>query len=173
MSRTITEQQVADNVFAFTGTDVNWFIIQEGTELTLVDAGWNGDIQKVERSVRSVGRRPQDLRAVLLTHAHADHTGALNHLHDHYGVPLYMAAAEMPNALGRTNESGGPVDVAKRLYRPQVARWAARIIRAGALRHFTVPGAEAFPQRGVLDLPGRPVPVATCGQVHERPVGHG
>jgi glyoxylase-like metal-dependent hydrolase (beta-lactamase superfamily II) len=161
----IDEHQVADNVFAFTGTDVNWVIIQEGTELMLIDAGWNGDIQEVERSVRSLGRRPQDLRAVLLTHAHADHTGALNHLHDNYGVPLYMDAVEVPNALGETTESGGPIDVAKLLYRPQVVRWASRITRAGALRHFTFPAAQAFPQQGegALDLPGRPVPIATHG----------
>ena len=111
MSRSIDQHQVASNVFAFAGTDVNWVIIQEGTDLTLVDAGWNGDIQRVERSIRSLGRRPKDLCAVLLTHAHADHTGALNHLHHNYGVPLYMDPAEVPNALGETTETAGPVDV--------------------------------------------------------------
>ena len=163
MSKTIVEPRVADNVFAFTGTDVNWVLIQDGTELTLVDGGWIGDTEEVERSIRSLGRRPQDLRAVLLTHAHADHTGALNHLHDRYGVPLYTAVAEVPNASGEAVESGGPADVAKLLYRPRVARWAWRITRAGALRHVTVPGARAFPRRGALDLPGRPVPIATPG----------
>lgn len=69
----------------------------------------------------------------------------------------------MPNALGELTESGGPIDVAKRLYRPQVDRWAVRMIKAGGLRHFTVPGAQAFPQEGPLNLPGRPVPVATPG----------
>ena len=156
--------QVADNVFAFTGTDVNWVLVRDGTDLTLVDAGWHGDVQDVERSIRSLGARPQDLRAVLLTHAHADHTGALNHLHDHYGVPVYCAAAEVPNAVGDTTESGGPLDVAKLLYRPPVVRWAVRITRAGALRHVTVPAAEPFPPHGDgLDLPGRPVPVPTPG----------
>ena len=73
-----------ENVFAFTGTEVNWVIVQEGTKLTLVDAGWHGDIKEVEASIRSLGRRPQDVRVFLLTHAHADHTGALNYLHDSY-----------------------------------------------------------------------------------------
>ena len=156
--------QVADNVFAFTGTDVNWVLVRDGTDLTLVDAGWHGDVQDVERSIRSLGARPQDLRAVLLTHAHADHTGALNHLHDHYGVPIWTAAAEVPNAVGETTESGGPLDVAKLLYRPPVFRWAVRIARAGALQHITVPAAEPFPShRGGLDLPGRPVPMPTPG----------
>ena len=163
MSNRSDTHRVAAGVFAFTGTDVNWVVIQDGADLTLVDAGWLGDVQAVERSIRSLGRRPQDLRAVLLTHAHADHTGALNHLHDNYGVPLYTDAAEVPNAVGETVESGGPVDVATRLYRPRVARWALRITRAGALRHVTVPAARAFPQDGALDLPGRPVPVATPG----------
>lgn len=155
--------QVAENVFAFTGTEVNWVVVRDGTDLTLVDAGWHGDVQAVERSIRSLGRRPQDLRAVLLTHAHADHTGALNHLHDRYGVPVYCAAAEVPNARGETVESGGPMDVAKLLYRPRVARWAVQITRAGALRHVTVPAAQPFPDGTVLDLPGRPVPVPTPG----------
>ena len=163
MSSTVNEHEVAEGVFAFTGTEVNWVIVREGTELTLIDAGWHGDIQAVERSIRSLGGRPQDLRAVLLTHAHADHTGALNHFHDAYGVPFYMAAAELPNALGKVSETGGPIDVAKRLYRPSVVRWAAQMVKADGLQHFTFPAAQAFPQEGPLDLPGRPVPIPTPG----------
>ena len=156
-------QQVADNVFAFTGTEVNWVLVQEGTDLTLIDAGWEGDTQEVERSIRSLGRRPEDLRAVLLTHAHADHTGALNHLHDSYGVPVYMSAAEVPNALGDDVETGGPIDVAKQLYRPQVVRWASQMVKVGGLQHVNTPAAQPFPHEGQLDLPGRPTPVATPG----------
>ena len=164
MSENVQGHQVADGVFVFNGTAVNWVLIREGTELTLVDAGWRGDTERVERSIRSLGREPQDLRAVILTHAHADHTGALNHLHDTYGVPLYMDSAEVPNALGTVNESGGPLDLAKIIYRPRVALWAAQIVSVGALRHVTVPDAQAFPEDdGALDLPGRPVPVATPG----------
>jgi hypothetical protein len=67
------------------------------------------------------------------------------------------------NALGTTIESCGPLDVAERLYRPQVIRWASRITKAGARRHSTIPAARPFPQHGALDLPGRPVPIATRG----------
>ncbi len=163
MPTTTDAQQVADNVYAFTGTAVNWVIIQEGTDLTLIDAGWEGDTQEVERTIRSLGRRPEDLRAVLLTHAHADHTGALNHLHDTYGVPLYMSAVEIPNALGEKVETGGPIDVVKQIYRPQVVRWAKQMVKVGGLDHMTTPAAQAFPQEGQLDFPGRPIPVATPG----------
>lgn len=163
MSREIEQHQIAENVFAFTGTETNWIIVQESTDLTLVDAGWHGDIKEVERSIRSLGRRPEDVRVVLLTHAHADHTGALNYLHDNYEAPLYMAPLEVSNARGETYESGGPLEVVKRLYRPQVVRWAARMIRAGGLKHYTFPSAQPYPQEGPLDLPGRPVPIASPG----------
>lgn len=163
MSTGIDPHEVADNVFAFTGTQVNWVIIRAGTDLTLIDAGWEGDTQEVERSIRSLGRRPEDLRAVLLTHAHADHTGALNHLHDNYGVPIYMAPAEVANARGENVETGGPKDVAKLLYRPQVMRWATQVVKAGGLHQITTPGAAPFPRDGALDLPGRPLPIPTPG----------
>jgi glyoxylase-like metal-dependent hydrolase (beta-lactamase superfamily II) len=84
-------------------------------------------------------------------------------MRDHYGVPFYMDSPEVPNALGETTESGGPIDVAKRLHRPPVVRWAARMIKAGGLKHFTFPRALPFPNEGPLDLPGRPLPVATHG----------
>lgn len=163
MPNKMNSPEVADDVFMFTGTDVNWVIIRDGTELTLVDGGWEGDVQQVERSIRFLGGRPEDLRAVLLTHAHADHTGALNKLHDYYGVPLFMDAVEVSNATGQTSETGGPIDVAKRLYRPQVVSWAARITRAGGLRPVKVPAAQAFPDDRPLDLPGRPIPIASPG----------
>lgn len=163
MSRDIAHHEVAENVFAFTGTETNWIILREGTDLTLVDAGWHGDIDEVEASIRTLGRQPQDVQVVLLTHAHADHTGALNHLHNNYGVPLLMDPLEVSNALGETYESGGPIDVLRRIYRPQVVRWAARMIKAGGLKRYTFPAAQGFPEEGPLDVPGRPVPIATPG----------
>jgi glyoxylase-like metal-dependent hydrolase (beta-lactamase superfamily II) len=120
VNRTLQDRQVAENVFVFEGTYVNWAIIADGTDLTLVDTGWHGDIQLLERSIRLLGRRPKDVRAVLLTHAHADHVGALNHLHDSYGIPLYMDPLEVPHARGEKVETATPIDVIKRLHRPRL-----------------------------------------------------
>jgi len=37
------------------------------------------------------------------------------------------------------------------------------MIKAGGLKHYTFPSAQPFPQEGPLDLPGRPVPIASPG----------
>jgi glyoxylase-like metal-dependent hydrolase (beta-lactamase superfamily II) len=72
-------REVADGIFHVRGTEVNWYLIREGDDLTLVDSGYPGDLERVEESVRVLGRAPADVRAVLLTHAHVDHMGAAQH----------------------------------------------------------------------------------------------
>ena len=46
----------------------------EGETLALVDTGLLGGARKVEDYIRSIGRRPEDLELVLMTHSHPDHT---------------------------------------------------------------------------------------------------
>ena len=46
----------------------------EDESLTLIDAGLPWDVRTVFRYVESIGRRPEDIDAILLTHNHPDHT---------------------------------------------------------------------------------------------------
>ncbi|MFD4444341.1 MBL fold metallo-hydrolase [Nocardia sp. NPDC058519] len=156
-------QQVADNVFTIAGTHVNMVLLRDGRDLTLIDAGWHGDAATIEKSIRALGHRPEDIRAILLTHAHLDHVGALNHLRRHYGTPVYTSEIEVAHARGEVHESATPLDVIKRLSDRSTIGWAARITAAGGLRKNPVPHIETFPIEGALDLPGHPVPIPTPG----------
>ncbi|MGV9482560.1 MBL fold metallo-hydrolase, partial [Gordonia aichiensis] len=127
-------QQVGDEVFTIRGTEVNMVLLRDGRDLTLIDAGWLGDAGVIERVVRELGHRPEDIVAVLLTHAHLDHVGALNHLHRRYGIPAYTSAVEVRHARGECHESATPLDVIKRLNDRATIGWAARITAAGGLR---------------------------------------
>ncbi|MEV0334203.1 MBL fold metallo-hydrolase [Nocardia sp. NPDC050717] len=156
-------QQVADDVFVIGGTHVNVYLLRDGRDLTLIDAGWYGDAAKIEEAIRGIGHRPEDITAILLTHAHLDHVGALNHLHRHYGIPAYTSAIEVAHARGECHESATPLDVIKRLTDRDTIAWAARITAAGGLRKNTVPHIQPFPTDGALDLPGHPVPIPCPG----------
>ena len=46
----------------------------EGETLTLVDSGLPWSYRHVLKYVRSLGRRPEELRTILTTHSHPDHT---------------------------------------------------------------------------------------------------
>jgi glyoxylase-like metal-dependent hydrolase (beta-lactamase superfamily II) len=77
------------NVFAVTGED-GW---------VLVDAGLNGSASRIARWARELvgGEAP---KAILLTHGHFDHVGAIEGLLDRWQVPVYVHRDEWPYVTG-------------------------------------------------------------------------
>jgi Metallo-beta-lactamase superfamily len=67
--------EVADGIHRFGTRMVNWYLIERGDGLTLVDAGMRGYWPQLERAVGALGRKVEEVEAVVLTHAHADHVG--------------------------------------------------------------------------------------------------
>ncbi|MGI5119498.1 MBL fold metallo-hydrolase [Marinactinospora thermotolerans] len=155
--------QVAEGVHFATGSNTNWVILVEGADLTLIDAGYPGDADAVEASIRSIGHRPEAVRAILVTHAHVDHIGSIPRFLARYDVPVYMDAREVPHARRAYLEQVTPAQILANAWRPGVLPWAVHAVRTGGLTHVEVPQARAFPSAGALDLPGRPVPVPTPG----------
>src|SRR5262249_55864708 len=54
---------------------VNFYLVAEGCDLTLVDAGLPGHWDQLAPALATLGRSLSDVRAVLVTHAHPDHFG--------------------------------------------------------------------------------------------------
>jgi glyoxylase-like metal-dependent hydrolase (beta-lactamase superfamily II) len=154
--------QVADGVFWVRGALVNWYLLADGRDLTLVDAGYPGDADDVEASIALSGHRVEDVRAVLVTHAHADHLGAVPRLAAR-GVPAYTDPVEVPHARRERLEQVSVPTVLAHSWRPRVAAWALRALRRGGTRDVRAPDVLPLPTGGALDLPGAPVPVPTHG----------
>lgn len=156
-------EQVADDVFAVQGIASTWTLLREGGEVTLVDAGYPGDLPAVIASIEQVGGSLGALSAVLLTHAHIDHLGAVPELLRRRRVPVLADARELPMLHGERREQATPADVLRRILDPRIAAWAVRIAAAGGLSHLVLPEAQALPSDGRVDVPGRPVPVPAPG----------
>jgi glyoxylase-like metal-dependent hydrolase (beta-lactamase superfamily II) len=155
--------EVGDGVLAVRGRDVNWTILREGASFALVDTGYPGYGAAVRASIRQAGLDLAGLEAIVVTHAHIDHIGGVPALAADTGVPVYVGAPEIPMAVGDRVESAGPLDVAKRLWKPRFVPWALRITAAGGAGHATVPDAIGVPDGTVLDIPGHPTVVLTPG----------
>lgn len=155
--------QAADNTYLVGGTHVNWIVLTEGDAVTLIDGGYPGDLGAVEESLRGLGYRLEQITAVLVTHAHVDHVGSLPELVRRSKAPVYLSEREARHARGDYVESATIKDVAVRLWRPGFLGWTLDIMKAGATEHEHLSEAKPFPGEGALDLPGRPVPVATPG----------
>ncbi|MGI5227833.1 MBL fold metallo-hydrolase [Actinoallomurus sp. CA-142502] len=153
--------EIREGVHLARGSDTNWVILTEGDAVTLVDTGYPGDRERVIASLAAVGRRPEDLAAILITHAHSDHLGSAEHLRATYGVPVLMHEEEVPHARREFLHQVSAGQIARNAWRPGVLPWAVRAVRSGGLTDVRVAAPEAFP--APLDVPGRPVPVHTPG----------
>jgi glyoxylase-like metal-dependent hydrolase (beta-lactamase superfamily II) len=72
---------------------VNAFLIDEDG-LTLIDTGIPGSTGKIMAGVEALGKKPTDIRAILITHLHYDHTGSLGEIKRLSGAEVWMHAAD-------------------------------------------------------------------------------
>ena len=92
--------EVASGVYQVTASRVNWQLIVEGDSITVIDAGWPRDYERVVASLEQIGHSLASVDSVLLTHAHVDHMGM---------VCLDGDSVKGPQFLGRTGDEDASV----------------------------------------------------------------
>lgn len=87
--------EVIPGVYQLGDRFVNLYLIAEPEALTLIDAGLAGSgARLVLRAIAQLGRPPQALRQILITHADPDHYGSANALRQATGARVYASARE-------------------------------------------------------------------------------
>ena len=68
---------------------VNAYLLVDGAEVTLVDAGLPWRHRRILEAADELGHAPQAIRSIVITHLHADHTGGLKALQERTGARVY------------------------------------------------------------------------------------
>lgn len=143
------------------GSDlVNVYLIAEERGITLIDAGIPGQWKDLVEELESIGRSPDDIRGVVLTHADTDHLGFAERLRRDHGVTIYVHEADADQAVGKTekkNPTWGKVKI-----RPLLSfLWYAA--RRGGMNVPPVAEVTTITDGDILDLPGDPRIIHTPG----------
>lgn len=154
---------ITDSVhFAYTDL-VNWTLVADDDGVLLIDAGFPGSRDDVLDSMRQLGFGVDDLRGILLTHAHIDHFGSAIWFAKTHGIPVYCHAAEVGHSKREYLEQASPADLAKHIWQPRYVAWSVAITRKGALTKEGIPSTQALTEDIAATLPGTPKSVPTPG----------
>jgi glyoxylase-like metal-dependent hydrolase (beta-lactamase superfamily II) len=72
--------QIAPGIYSMgqqEGGRVHAFLLDDGTALTLIDTMYDDDARHVLAELASIGKKPADIKHIILTHAHKSHVGGL------------------------------------------------------------------------------------------------
>lgn len=87
-------------VYSIKAGYVRMFVIDGDEGVTLIDTGLPNKEGQVLSGLRSIGRSPSDVRAIMLTHSHVDHTGSAAALKDETGARLFASEVDAPAVRG-------------------------------------------------------------------------
>jgi glyoxylase-like metal-dependent hydrolase (beta-lactamase superfamily II) len=154
--------QVVPGVHRLSRGVSNFYVVEAPEGLVLVDAGVSADWPLFVRTVTSLGRSPTDLKAVLLTHAHSDHTGFAEHARTQTHAPVWVHRDDVAAAKGgplARHEAG----LGGYLRHAEAWRTLFGLLLHGGVSIVPILEVSAFADGQVLDLPGRPTVVHLPG----------
>ena len=72
---------VAEGVHRIEDAYTNWYLVEEDGRLMVVDSGVPTSWSSFTDALRVLGHTPDDVEAIVLTHAHFDHVGFAERVH--------------------------------------------------------------------------------------------
>ena len=155
---------VADRVHRVEEAHTNWYVVEEGDEVTVVDAGFPRSWRSLQELLGRLGRKR--VAAVVLTHGHFDHVGFAERARRELGVSVFAHEREVPVTRHPTRYDHERSRLPYLLRHPGFDRNLVAMAAMGALRVDGVERVTTYVDAEQLDVPGRPRVVFTPGHTH-------
>ena len=154
-------EQVTAGIYRLGRKRHNFYLLIDGQRATVVDTGGSSELSLLRSALASCGLTLDSVEAILLTHAHTDHIGFAS-LAAKQGISVKTHEDEAAYAMdGSAGSQVGTMDLP--MWKPRAILFVAEMIRAGAHRAHRLTSVETVTDGERLDLPGRPLVVATPG----------
>jgi glyoxylase-like metal-dependent hydrolase (beta-lactamase superfamily II) len=146
--------EVRRGVHRLTRGVVNFYVLEAGGRLTLIDAGAAGDWDVFTAGVAAIGRRVDNLEAVLVTHAHSDHTGFAEQARG-AGARVWIHEADADEA-GGAKAPKNEASLVRYLLKAEAYRTTFHLVRHGGAKIVPILELSTFSDGETLEVPGRP-----------------
>ncbi|MVA75034.1 MBL fold metallo-hydrolase [Auraticoccus sp. F435] len=154
--------EVAEDVLCVSDHGVNSYLVRDGGEVTVVDAGLPAAWEPLQDALRRLGRSVERAAALVLTHAHFDHIGTARRFVE-AGVPVYLHADDHALAAHPYRYGHERSRWLYPLQHPRALPVLTSMVRGGALRVPPVQGCRAMVDGEELPVPGGLQVLATPG----------
>jgi len=154
-------EEVMDGVHLLGTHRVNFYVIEEGASITLVDCGFQGHRRYLDRWLAARGKSIANIEAIILTHGHQDHVGFAEQLRAR-GTPVYMHPADDHYLRGVTLRMP-PQRLLRSLWRPTAMSLLLEAAGDGVFSQPELGAYEPIIPGEYIDVPGRPFVVPVPG----------
>jgi len=144
---------VSPGVHRLTNVYTNWYLLESGGRLTVLDAGLPGDWKEFSSALAGLGHSLTDIDAVLITHHHPDHAGNAERLRS-AGARVLAHSDDASYLRGERHLSHA--GQARFLWRPWYLVYMLRYLAKGITRVPSVAQLDQLADGEVLDVPGFP-----------------
>ncbi|HEY3191951.1 MAG TPA: MBL fold metallo-hydrolase [Solirubrobacterales bacterium] len=160
---TAAPPEVADRVYRLGTRWINFHLVEDEGEFTLVDAGYPGYWKHLDGAIEALGTTLGSIRAVIVTHHHADHAGTAERLRSSAGARVFVGEADAWIVAGKYPSHASPGFYRRCTWHRSGLGFLAHSAAAGGAKYRPVQDIEVMREDRTLDLPGRPHVIHTPG----------
>lgn len=164
-------EQLAGNVYHLGTKSHNFYVVRDGDEVTIIDAGCSKEWSQLTGALDALGLSADAVSSVVATHSHSDHFGLAQQAID-AGIPVSVHTDEETRALGTYTGRYAASATDLPIFSIRTWRNFLPMIRAGVMSLDHPEEVGTFTDGEQLDLPGGLTAIHTPGHTEGHAMFH-
>lgn len=94
-------KKIIEGIYQVEGVNCNVYLVEDGDTLILIDTGLPRSVKKIIKAIEELGRKPNDVSTIVITHFHIDHVGSLKKMKVLTGAKVAVHKADADYVSGK------------------------------------------------------------------------